>query len=652
MGNARNLVHEPAMAEQIDFGIGRPQRLLLSAALSLDKAEAAAALSEWWRGISDLDQVHGTDSGLFAQIYANLGRRIPDPALASRMKGAARHVWVRNNYMISDCARIVAALCEVDIPVMLLKGAAMAIAVDSGNGLRWMSDCDILVPTDKALPAVAALAEAGLTRPQPLDGQDLRLAHGLTLRDQRNGRDRIDVHWQPVRDVGAPSLAREMFAAGVSATIAGEACLVPSFPHMVFHTIVHGTEWSPQPRYDWLVDTVKIVRAAGRGFDWNELERIARTYRFRFLLAAALAEARRHFPDLIPAAVPENLVDGPTPFERREARIRLAKLSSRSRRDELLLAVQKARRASDRALRRPALAVFPAIYRSLYGPPPAADGKGGELTFLNGWSPPEATGRWTEGHLATVALRHTGGRLPDALRLRAHVLLAPYDDPQTVRFHAGFRDLGTLRWFPEKPGPSAQMLPLPAKAWRNGAMLLRLSIGRPVVPAETPGLNPDARALGIFVEDMRLLAEPHDALAADLELTDDTALPFLWHGWSVPEPNGCWTFGERAVLRWRTDGAIPPGHCLLVELTGRAPGPDAITGTFAVDGGRTPFAFAASPPASIALPLALHAPDEEVELAIFIDNPTAPADVIGGQDTRPLGLMIRALRIVPAAASS
>jgi len=639
------------MAEQIDFGIGRPQRLLLKAALGPDKADGAAALSAWWSGIADLDQVHGTDSGLFAQVYVNLGSRIADPVLASRMKGAARHVWVRNNYMIADCARIVATLGRAGIPVMLLKGAAMALAVDRGTGLRWMSDCDILVPVDDALRAVAVLAGDGLTRHQDLTAQDLRLVHGLTLRDQRNGRDRIDVHWQPVRDIGTPTLAREMIAAGRPATIGGAACLVPSFPHMVFHAIVHGTEWAAQPRYDWLVDTAKILRRAGPGFDWDLLRRTARTYRFGFLTAAALEEAHRHFPDLVPADAAEGLRDGPAPAERREARIRLRKLSTRTVADELLLAAQAERRGSDRALRRPFLAALPAVYRSLYGPyrPGPADGEA-PLTFLHGWSAPEPTGRWTEGHLASVALRHAGGRPPDALRLRAHALVAPRTAPQTIRFKTGFRDLGEMTWLSDTPGPSARMLPLPKGAWRNGTMLLRLVIGRPIVPAETPGLNPDPRALGIFVEDMRLAPESYDASSRDLVLAGDPALPFLWHGWSVPEPEGCWTFGGTAVLRWRTPVAVPPGQSLFVDVVNRAPGPDALAGAFHADGRETAFAYAAATrlPATVELPLAARAAGDDLELRIAVDNPTAPAEAIGGTDTRPLGVMIGALRIAPA----
>jgi len=365
------------MTPSIDFGIGRPQALLLKAALGTDKAEGAAALAAWWQGITSFDEVHGTDSGLFAQIYANLGNHIPERQLLARMKGAARHVWLRNQYMVADCATLVGTLAEVGIPTMLLKGAAMVVAVDQGIGLRWMSDCDILVPLESARACVRVLAEKGLTEAQDLTLRDLSLVHGLTLHDKGSGRDRIDLHWQPIRDIGANSMARAMFAAGHPAEIGGQACQVPAFEHMVFHAVVHGTEWSPQPRYDWLVDTVKILRRAGPGFDWDRLRRTALDYRFGFLLAAALGEARRHFPDLVPQAALSGLARRPVYFERREVEVRRAAPSMRTVGDELLVAAQKARRGSDGALQRSTLRTAPAIYRSLYGPPETAPSPSG-----------------------------------------------------------------------------------------------------------------------------------------------------------------------------------------------------------------------------------------------------------------------------------
>jgi hypothetical protein len=79
---------------------------LIRAALSPDKAEAAAAPDAWWKDVPDFDAVRGSDAGLFPRIYWNLGSSIGDPQLRARLKGTARHHWLRNQYLIAACGKL------------------------------------------------------------------------------------------------------------------------------------------------------------------------------------------------------------------------------------------------------------------------------------------------------------------------------------------------------------------------------------------------------------------------------------------------------------------------------------------------------------------------------------------------------------------
>ena len=90
----------------MDFRIGSQQVLLLKAALCQDKAVAAEALDRWWTGVADFDDVRGTDANLFPQVYWNLGSQIRDATLRARLKGTARHNWVKNRYLISNGGRL------------------------------------------------------------------------------------------------------------------------------------------------------------------------------------------------------------------------------------------------------------------------------------------------------------------------------------------------------------------------------------------------------------------------------------------------------------------------------------------------------------------------------------------------------------------
>ncbi len=623
---------------------------MLRAAFSEDRTEAAHALAEWRNDIADFDEVHGTDSTLFPQIYRNLGSEIPDAALAARLKGALLHQWVRNNYMLQTASKVLRLLGGHGIPVLLIKGAAIATAFEAGGGVRTLADCDLLVQRDRAITALDVLLSSGLFEPARLAPQDLDLAHGLTLRRLEFPHlDLIDLHWRPLRTVGADALAEEMFRAASEVSLAGCPCLVPAPEHLLFHCIVHGTDWSPSPRYEWLVDTVRILKGAGAAFDWGRLEGIARRYRYRFLVSAALDEAQRTIGIAIPAEVRKRLAPGLAPVERREARLQRARPSSLSAVDELLLALQRRRRASPTDLKRPVWRAFPGLSKSLLGIPAAPElsalGSVRErVRLVHGWSAPEVAGHWTEGRFASL-IAYSLKPYPSSLKLRARPLRGENGPAQTVDVFAGLRRVGSFVWSASGPDPYAQAVPLPQRLWRGDVTMLRFHIGSRVMPAEI-GVGHDTRLLGILVEEISVDPPVFDLGAGALELGKAAChRDALWHGWSAPEDAGCWTFGNRSVLRWRSRPRIDRGARIVVEIAGVAPGRDELSGRFRLNDtvvGRFVYPAADAMETRVALPLdeAISA-GAEMELAIEVDRPRTPAETIGTEDRRPLGLFVR-----------
>ena len=173
----------------MDFKIRASQRLLLKAAFSQNKQEGAAALSQWWGRVGDFHEVQGTDASIFPEIYGNLGAYISDPKLAARMRGVARHHWLKNKYLIRFCAELLNHLADAGIPVLLLKGVAIATAIDRDPGLRAMNDCDVLVPRSLAIRAVRILESTGLIEKAFVDARDLDIIHGVTLFHSGTGLD-------------------------------------------------------------------------------------------------------------------------------------------------------------------------------------------------------------------------------------------------------------------------------------------------------------------------------------------------------------------------------------------------------------------------------------------------------------------------------
>lgn len=643
---------------RVDFGIGPSQRLLLTAALSSDRAAALSALETWWANIVDFDQVRGTDSALFPRIFWNIGTDIRDARLAARLKGTARHRWIRNQYLMTTCAQLLDLLRSAQIPALLLKGAAIATRVDVDPGLRAIGDCDVLVPRARAIEAAELLASSKLTVREALGARDLDIVHGVTIVGSETHAPLLDLHWQPLRDVGAVGLADEMFARSVGVDFFGQACLAPCFEHMLLHAIVHGTDWSPQPRYDWLVDSIKVLRRAGDGFDWESMADLARRYHYDRLVGMALAEVDKAGQP-VPASALTRLSARLAPLQHREVQLRRSRPSSRSAADELLLSIQRLRRSSSKALTRPALFTIPTVFKSLFGSRSGSrsfirNDRKERVTLLHGWSAPEATGRWTEGRFVSFAIHAPGNTRPAALKLRAYPLRGETTGRQRVSVFVGLRRLGRFAWSKAGPDPYAQTVYLPRRAWRGDTIVVRFHVKNQVAPIDI-GLNGDPRALGIFVQEISVDPPLRDLVNAPLDLSSDGSdQDALWHGWLAPRPHGCRTLGKFALLRWRNNEPPAAGSALMIEIGSPAPGQNELAGRFLINGRRIDSVRYSSAPDSgalVGLPIPPGIPpDEEMELRVDLRFRGSRAFAARKSDRPRLTLTIRRVWIDSTAA--
>ena len=98
-----------------------------------------------------------------------------------------------------ELKRILLALEEIEVPVVLLKGAALALTVYPYPVLRLMGDLDLWIPQECVEAAKAALASsgyvsrAGEARPQPL--QDA-LDGETQMIGQRPQTGLVELHWR------------------------------------------------------------------------------------------------------------------------------------------------------------------------------------------------------------------------------------------------------------------------------------------------------------------------------------------------------------------------------------------------------------------------------------------------------------------------
>ncbi|MDQ6829666.1 MAG: nucleotidyltransferase family protein [Gemmatimonadota bacterium] len=243
LGDARSKVNQLLPSEE---------RLLLLTAGGPKNDDAIRSLVEGgidWTRVMWLAELELATPIVWRRIKSVAGNSVP----ASVQTAFARNAQIADIRMLSREQRLVDALhalSKAGIPVLLLKGAALASTAYSSALERPMADIDLLVPPNRAVAARAALLESGwqwesdVHADQPYDVHH----HLPPLRDAR-GDTNVEIHTalffrgHPFRfDDSA------LWAGAHSVSIGGEKALVPSAVHQLWHIGLHFA-WSHEVRF-------------------------------------------------------------------------------------------------------------------------------------------------------------------------------------------------------------------------------------------------------------------------------------------------------------------------------------------------------------------------------------------------------------------
>jgi hypothetical protein len=285
------------------------QILVLRAAL-LDVDEALAAWTRW-RVASSLDKADRGSIRLFPLVYRNLGAAgLPEPDL-SKLKGAYRATWFRNQLILQRAAEVLQALHDAGLRTMLLKGVALIAAHYPDVGTRPMDDIDVLVPADQHKHALAVLERVGWSY-EPDPGVGGRPAHAVALGDRRGWS--LDLHRYALAQ---PEPDDELWAKSTEIELLGVPTRTLCPADQLFHVAAHGARWNAIPPVRWLADAVAIERSSGESLDWHRLVAEATRRRTTVALEAALRRLRDAVAFDVPEDVLERLRKAPkAPLER------------------------------------------------------------------------------------------------------------------------------------------------------------------------------------------------------------------------------------------------------------------------------------------------------------------------------------------------
>jgi len=276
-----------AQAQAAEGAADRFTRLCLRGRWDPAALEAAREMAnmgdlDWdaWRQAADAEAL----SPLLYRILQ--GRGFVPAAIAGRLQAAYHQNARRNMLIFHELGNVLRSLTAQGIPVMLLKGAALAETVYGNIALRPMGDLDLLLHREHVPRALKALEAAGYvaTQPEARAGLALEYENELALvrpgptgipvelhwnlLDSTHHQDRLptDWLWQTARPVDVESVQTWILGPTVQ--------LLHLCAHLALHHQGEGLLWRH--------DIAEVIQFYRDDVDWEEL--LARASAFDLVL--------------------------------------------------------------------------------------------------------------------------------------------------------------------------------------------------------------------------------------------------------------------------------------------------------------------------------------------------------------------------------
>ena len=228
-----------------------------------------------WNYVLGIHSLTSTIPLLFYNLKKITGRNSISRSVVDGLRASYVAVLRKNIEIYRELHGILAELQDKGIPVILLKGAALAEILYPDIALRPMSDIDILVKKADLHSVVAALSKLGYT-PIHLDDPFYEGHHHIVpykRRDRERGNFFImEVHHNIVP---APLMSRidvdYLWEDTQTLNAGGIDALALSTENMLLHLCLHLSTTSFINGLRILVDISEIIRYYGEKLDWDLL---------------------------------------------------------------------------------------------------------------------------------------------------------------------------------------------------------------------------------------------------------------------------------------------------------------------------------------------------------------------------------------------
>ncbi|MBI5870706.1 MAG: nucleotidyltransferase family protein [Actinobacteria bacterium] len=258
-----------------------------------------------WPRLLDLTNRHLVTPLVFHYLdSAGLVDAVP-PDILARMRHFTVANLARNMQRYAELNRILDSFTASDIPVVVLKGAALAKTVYADESLRQFGDIDVLIPRDGLARAKAIMIESGYTLlkdnyPVP-DHLNEELGCEWTY---YNSTTVMEIHWNLI-DLKAPFNLDPpgMIERSIPLLLNDHKALALSPEDELIHLCIHQYKHHWQQLRD-LCDISELLRYHDVSLDWSQtLVRSSEVGADRCLFYTLLLSKR-----LLDAPVPDDVI--------------------------------------------------------------------------------------------------------------------------------------------------------------------------------------------------------------------------------------------------------------------------------------------------------------------------------------------------------
>ena len=285
-------------------------QLIKATLLPVDEARAC-----WrsWKAANDIDDCTWPQFKILARFSGRLPQVDPECPEIPRLHGMAKSLWTQSQMQLNRSAAALDLLIARDIPIYLMKSAALEALQLTKLTRRVTSDIDLMVKRQDLRTVIAILCAHGWGEAEGADAalERCRYHPGINLHkgsDETRDKSDVDVHHQPVHmPFLDDDIMDRIWGRAIPATFRRREVLVPAPEELLVFTAMQGIRRfipSHMSSGMWAFDLAEAVTSDA--LDWSCVLEVSRMCQGSWAMLSCLSYLKNE----LRVDIPDDVLDG------------------------------------------------------------------------------------------------------------------------------------------------------------------------------------------------------------------------------------------------------------------------------------------------------------------------------------------------------